>query len=354
MSNLFFTIIASLSFFISCKSPETELNYEVPTFPTEKVANVQKLNKNTIFSSPSHLFKWQDYLIIQSRSVDNNNVFQLIYTRTGEHITGFGFIGRGDGELLDFMTPFMDSKKSRICAVDNTGKLVSFNLNTVIKDDNTTHIEESYKMVSHLSASQLFAVGNNLLHPAGLKDDCGRLFTTNRFGLDTVYLTNMYPSKLPIIKGDSSSKFYFRYNSHYAIKPDGSKLCAISGNGMILEIWDMKNTPVKHSALRYFYEPKMNSYVANNPKVESIRGAYCIAATDRYIYCGYYDVDSRNEYACPKLAVFDWDGDEVNCYTFEKDIFGRFTVDENDMRVYCWIHTIDGDGYLGYFDLNLP
>ena len=79
-------------------------------------------------------------------------------------------------------------------------------------------------------------------------------------------------------------------------------------------------------------------------------GAMGSVATDNYIYTQYSTSTKLSEIVW-NIGVFDWQGREVCCYTFEDNI-QSFTVTSDDKRAYCWVQNADGEEFLGYFDLK--
>lgn len=330
----------------ACSSPQIDIDYSVPNFPKEHAVEIQKLGQEElVYGSPYSVTLYEDNIILQSRNVDNKNVFQVVSAKDGKHKTAFGYTGRGENELTDYVMPMYDANLKRICAIDNNGKFIAFDLKKAMEGDPKC-VCMSHKMPKYPTTSQVLVWGDRLIHAEGKP----RLFSTNIEGRDTIVLYDSFPKAG--IDDDTDRSMYFNYQSHAAIRPDGKKMCNITGEGMIMEIWDLSERGAEQRALRYFFKPQMKSFKTNTPMDNAIRGAYYVYATDKYIYCGYYDQPwNDNNPPRAKLAVFYWNGKEVSQYIVN-DRLSRFAVTPDDMRVYCWTRTASGDSYLGYFDLK--
>ena len=337
---------------LASKNSQNDTSYSAPQFKQQVVAEVKHLNDNLIIGSVYTLHIFGDNLIMQARSIDNNNEFQAISLSTGEHLAGFGTRGRAQNELSDYMITLRDGKKGLLSAIDNSGKFLSFDISAAVTGKSNC-VTMAHKMPHYPTAIQAHHFGERILHTEGSSKTRTRIFTTDIYGRDTVVLEREHPFVSAELEADTLSKgMYFKYNSRFAAKPDGSKICNITGNGMIMEIWSVRGESATKSVTRYFYEPKMKSYVYNDVADECIRGAYAVAATDKYIYCGYYDTRDDDDSGKPKLGVFDWSGKAICSYSIEGGMLTRFTVADDNSRVYAWFWGNDGEEYLGYFDLK--
>lgn len=350
MNKLIVSLIICVSM-ISCSQSVT-IDYNPPQFRNQVVSEVKHLNDSLIVGSPYSLHIFGEHLIMQSKSIDNKNVFQVISLATGEHLLGFGTLGRSQNELGDYMITMRDGKRNLLSAIDNSGKFLAFDISKAVSGESNC-VAMAHKMPHYPTATQAYHFGERILHTEGSTKTRTRIFTTDIYGRDTVVLEREHPFVSAELEADTLSKgMYFKYNSRFAAKPDGSKICNITGNGMIMEIWNVRGESATKSVTRYFYEPKMKSYVYNNVADECIRGAYAVAATDKYIYCGYYDTRDDDDSGKPKLGVFDWSGKAICSYSIEGASLTRFAVSDDDKRVYAWFWGDDGENYLGYIDLE--
>ena len=344
-------ILAAVTALVACKSAPRDMSYSAPQFMRQAVAEVKHFNDSLILGSVYTLHIFGENLIVQARSIDNKNVFQVISLTTGKHLAGFGTRGRAQNELSDYMITLRDGKRNLLSAIDNSGKFLSFDISAATADKSNC-VAMAHKMPHYPTASQAHYLGDRILHTEGARRNA-RIFTTDIYGRDTVVLEREQPFVSAELEADTlGKKMYFKYNSHFAAKPDGSKFCNITGNGMIMEIWRVKGESVTKSTTHRFFSPKLKSYVYNDVADECIRGAYAVAATDQYIYCGYYDTRNDDDAATPKLGVFDWNGNPVCSYSIEGGTMTRFAVMDDDSRVYAWFWGNNGEEYLGYFDLK--
>ena len=336
----------------ACRKQEMRADYAAPNFRTEQVVEVKHLNDSLIVGSPYSLHIFGEHLIMQSKSIDNKNVFQVISLATGQPTTSFGTVGRAANELSDYMITMRDGKRNLLSAIDNSGKFLAFDISKAVSGESNC-VAMAHKMPHYPTATQAHHFGERILHTEGSTKTRMRIFTTDIYGRDTVVLEREHPFVSAELEADTLGKgMYFKYNSRFAAKPDGKKLCNITGHGMIMEIWNVRGESATKSVTRYFYEPKMKSYVYNDVADECIRGAYAVVATDKYIYCGYYDTRDDDDSGKPKLGVFDWSGKAICSYSIEGASMSRFAVSDDGKRVYSWFRSDEGEEYLGYFDLK--
>lgn len=345
-------IVIILVMMVSCQKEKLDIAYNPPVFKQEVFVEVMPLNENLIVGSPFSLHIFGEYLVMQSKSINNKNIFQAISLKTGKHLSGFGTQGRAKNELNDYMITIRDGKNGQLSAIDNAGKFLSFDISAAVAGESSC-VTMAHKMPHYPTATQAHTFNGRILHTEGSAKNHTRIFTTDIYGYDTVVLVRELPFVSVELEADTLGKsMYFKYNSRFAAKPDGHKICNITGNGMIMEIWDVKGECATKSVTHYFFEPKIKSYLYNDVDDECIRGTYAVAATDKYIYCGYYDTRNDDDAARPKLGVFDWNGNAVCSYSIKSGILTRFAVTDDDRRVYAWFWGDNDEEFLGYFDLK--
>ena len=162
---------------------------------------------------------------------------------------------------------------------------------------------------------EIHSVGNNLLHTENGRK-IPRFVITNRECTDTLCFNDQYtPTKTSIDERQIDIEDYYFYNSAFGVRPDGTRGVNVTGNGMLMEIYDMQNNKMRSIALRRFHRPKMGDNMRDGTN-ECVRGGWCIYVTNNYIYVAYHDQtrETDSKYLKTSIAVFDWNGKEVARY----------------------------------------
>ena len=334
------TLVVSAAAIVGVKAyNHSQLSDLAPKFPKEKTVNISSIGVELVLDSPNSMFYVDDCVIMQSTSANNKNVYQVISVNEGKHIGGFGFNGRGPNELENYFCSDINLKKREMYCISTMGKFQIIDLDKALKADPTC-VKQTYKMPKHIRGMEMFSVGDNLLIGEANRY-FGRQSIISMDGKDTLVRYNTYPSVSPRIDEDENNQIaYFSYGRNYARNPNGTKMVNIVRPGMIMEVFSISQSEIKHDVIRHFYEPKEGA----------IRGCTNVYATNKYVYITYFDTkDTKNHN--PYLAVFDWRGREV-CRYITNDYISDFVVTHDDKRAYCWTQNADGEEYLGYFDLK--
>ncbi len=334
-------ILCSLFILEACSS-KVDLEYDEPIFSKEKALKVTVLNNDILTGNAYSLMLYDTLAIAVAKGVDQSSM-QMFALKDGTHIGGFAFCGRGDTELTNYHMYDIEDN-GLLVAMDTNGKVVEFNLKKIINGDE----QYANKRVAFpkLSGYKMRSIDDVYVFMQGRP----RLCVIDKISKDTLLKYNEYPYVTEQINKDAGSlRKYFAYSSKYATNSDASKICTVSRNGMIMEILSIKNNIVTSERVRKFYYPKLKSPTRGTD--DCIRGAFAVEATNKYIYLLYHDTPCLDMDNNPKLGIFNWNGDEVACYTFDKKVF-RLAVTENDKRAYCWGRDSLSNDFFGYFDLK--
>ena len=332
----------------NAQSAKGDGDYSAPKFSSIQPKTLIHLNDDLIMRMTNHIMLYDSVIIFPAKSVDNNNVFQVLSAKDGHLVTSFAHLGRSAEELSDYTRQSVDAKRGLLYALDNSNKYVVIDLKRVLRGETSIVIDSGrhkgeFPMAGaiHWRDGKLFQLGG---YPAS------RIFVTNE-KCDTLVRYNALPSLTATIDRDEKlHKRYFVYNSHYAVRPDGRKIANVTTNGMLLEILNVAYSAISHAKTKYLYEPKLEN--SNMGKPDCVFGASHICATDDYIYVLYYDTTIEElSNAKPKIGVFDWQGNEVRCYELN-DMVATFAISDDEKRAYCWAYDSEGEEYFGYFDLK--
>ena len=334
---------------ISCiENKDNTVVYNEPYYPIVKQSVITPLNQNLIMRPTNMMQLFGKYIVLPARSIDNDNVFQLLSTDDGKHICGFARLGRAKNELSDYLRYCIDHSSEILYSIDNSNKIVGFDLNAIINGNANHTIMAKQFDKSHPTSLQIQISNDNIIQTSGTLNS--RIFITNIEG-DTLLKYDNIPhiSNNAIFDNNFNNRFMAQY-AHYTVKPDLQKIANATNNGMLLEILSVSNKNIEKHNIRYFYEPQMESL--RKAKDECIFGTTQIQSTDKYIYILYYDSPMKTvENSTPIVGVFDWDGNEVACYNLNNQVIS-FVVTPDDTRIYCWAYNSEGEGYLGFLDLN--
>lgn len=337
------TILVTLS---ACSKITDSISYSAPNFPNSSIANVRILNDQILLNRPWNMWIIDSVVILNTQNVDNMRQFQCFSVNNGTLINSFGYIGRGDNELVDYNRCSINPNEKKLCAIDKTGKKLEVDLQTI--SDGVQPIMKVSKMAGMPSALHLCQLKDKILFMGHINP---RLAITNLSGTDTLSSYNDFPHITTEIDNDTSAKAYYYFqSSSYALNHNRSKLCHTTRNGMILEIFEinhMNNITLKKT--RYFYPTKMKNMI--KAADDCVKGFIQTRATDKYIYALYDDTERKEQGTFPKLGVFNWNGEEIWQYQLDAKVLD-FAIAEDDSYACCWAQNLDGEEYLGYFDLK--
>ena len=344
-SNMKDAVCVILLFLCAC-SPKEQNSYEytAPEFKKTYKAEIVPLNKDIMIGDVLQMYKSDDKLILQAKNIENKNEFQVFSEINGEFLGAFGFVGRGDKELSFYFLNALSIDEKSMISVDNNCKMMNFDL-TKATEPNNACAGDAFFVGNKNRSSQLHCLSDGSLLHIGSP----RIFITDPTMFDTIARYNEYPRVTEVIDANSSIKNgYFGMNTHSAVNTSRTKLATVTHYGMLLEIFDLNKDAITPTQICRFYEPRMASRIAKEE--DCVVGAMGIVATDNYIYTQYSTSTKLSEIVW-NIGVFDWQGREVCCYTFEDNI-QTFTVTSDDKRAYCWVQNADGEEFLGYFDLK--
>lgn len=344
-----FSVLATLVA-TACSGPRQSdsLEYEPPHFKAEHKADIVALNKDILLGNVAEMFLCDSVAVLYARNRDNDNSMQVVSVRTGEFVRGFANSGRGEGELMTFHRAAISPDGRKMYAIDHNSKLVSFDLGKVFSGERQYVDRSEYFGGRNTTMSLQCLADNTFLHIEGWPD---RHFTTDSYFADTLVRYKGYPviSKAMAESPDTlMTEMYFKNHLKAAVKPDRSKFVETAYYGFIMQIFDLGTDAMKPSATCRFYEPKMKNYIACTD--DCIAGPVDIATSDNYIYV-VYAVEPEMSAESLRMGVFDWNGNAVECYRFDRTV-SQIAVTPDDKRVYCWVQDRDGEEYLGYIDLT--
>ncbi len=338
-------LIVLLAVLTACSKIDNTIIYSAPNFKKNLEASVRILNNKALLNTPWNMWVVDSVVILNTQSAENNGQFQLFSAIDGTEIGNFGFKGRGENELTNYLRCAVNVREKSLCAIDIKSKL-EVDLRT-IASGSQPKMKKS-KMAGGISALHIYHWGDKLLSMGHIDP---RIALTNGSASDTLSSYNDYPHITKEIDENATAKLYYSIqSSSYAVAPDGSKICHTTRNGMIMEIFDVnKAGQISLRHIRYFFPTKMkNSMSGAN---DCMMGVIQTRATDKYIYALYKDTTIADTKSLPKLGVFNWKGDEVCQYQLDVEVVD-FAITEDGSRVCCWAKNADGEEYLGYFDLK--
>ncbi len=339
-------IISPLLLITACAASDAG-DCSAPNFEREYAVDIHPLKNDLMLDRPMYIVPCDSIAILYCRSADNDNLFHAISTADGKHITSFAYMGRGADEFMGCRCLTTDRDKGIMYAMDSNLKILGIDLRQALAGQ-TRFVVERYDFQVARSARNIFYVDGRML--------CSG---TPRYLVATIAegpITEpaITYDEYPLINGlpdGEQVRDYFYYNSESAASPDGKRFFNVTGNGMLLEIFSLTDKGIRSEKLRRFYPTRLKNI--NTGTDDCIFGAINAQATDSRIYvlyidstCGEYDYRTTRS----KIAVLDWNGDEVAQYTFN-DLVIRFAVTPDDRRIYCWYANSDSEEYLGYFDL---
>ena len=343
-------ILGSISI-LSCNNI-IDTDYLAPDFPITKGISFTILNNDLPASWPqSNIILCDSVMFVNAECIENQNVFHIFRLKDGKYIRGFANWGRAANELNDYRRIALTDGGKILHAMDNNNRSIDIDLTKAIAGE-TSYVVKSYKLPRSPISREIHSVGNNLLHTENGRE-IPRFVITNRECTDTLCFNDQYtPTKTSIDERQIDIEDYYFYNSAFGVRPDGTRGVNVTGNGMLMEIYDMQNNKMRSIALRRFHRPKMGDNMRDGTN-ECVRGGWCIYVTNNYIYVAYHDQtrETDNKYLKTSIAVFDWNGKEVARYKSDTFIMS-FAVTPDDKRAYCWTVRLDGEEALCYFDLK--
>ncbi|MCM1532978.1 MAG: TolB-like 6-bladed beta-propeller domain-containing protein [Ruminococcus flavefaciens] len=339
-------IISPLLLMTACAAPDAG-EYAAPAFEHEHTIEIHPITHDLLIDWPRYTVQCDSMMVLNCRNVDNDNLFHAISLADGSIATSFVYIGRGPDELMGCYCLTADADNGIMYAMDSNQKILGIDLRQALSGDKQ-FVAERYDFPDARSAKSAHYVGGRLLCEGTPRYFIGEM-TGGRIDKPAVTYDEYPP--MSGFSDDEQLRDYFYYNSESAAAPDGKRFFNVTRNGMLLEIFSLTDEGIRSDKLRRFYPTRMKK--VNTGTDDCIFGACEAQATDSRIYvlyidstCGEYDYNTT----CPKIAVFDWSGNEVAQYSFSDRVV-RFVVTPDDKRVYCWALIEDEDGYLGYFDL---
>lgn len=322
-----------------------DTDYAMPNFERTYTAEVKTIKSGYLYEPILAMYLWKDYLIVKAKSAENKFEFQVLSKNDGSQITGFGFIGRGDNELTLFNNIGFNPQSGYISAIDFNGKFALYNVDKIINSKNPNP-EKCYNMPT-FPKGKVRELNGGLIHLESIP----RIFMTDMTGQDTICVIRNVPSVSPEIDKDTiDHQMYYVHSSNWASRPDGKKLCNVTRNGMIMEIYDIDGRSITPIVLRYFFKPEMSHCRSGRAEDNCVWGTTKVSTTNKYIYCHYSD-STRDVESNDYVAVFDWNGREKCRYKLPKRTYD-FVVTPDDKRCYIWSHDVNGEENLGYFDMN--
>lgn len=332
---LYFIIVTM----ISCSKKEIP-SYENLQFDNIVKRNLTIIKNNFIFNSFVYMEIVDSLLIIKSETNDNNMRFHVFNKKDGVHINSFGTVGRAKGELLEPFSLISRHDKNIYAAGINQKKIVTYAIPNLSNhpDDYTTELTLPFVINSVFI---LYLKDNTYLFAYNFND---RYAILNE-GKDTISTYANYPTtSKQDLDVESARNNYFALNSFISLKPDKSKFVNVTRNGLILEIFNIRNNRIQPQTIKYFYEPKYN--IENGDIGDCVKGAGGLACTDDFIYIIFRDTKNS---LTNKIAVFDWQGNAIKQYILDYPIV-NLSIDEEDNKMYVATY-IDGDFLIAHFNL---
>lgn len=313
----------------SCQQKSATIEYRLPEF-NEVVTRPLTSVGDTLDDLPSYLEVVGDYIVMQHRSLSNEQLFHVYNRHTGEYVRSFGQQGRAAEELLlPVNYAFSDTAGTAIVAGTlNDNKLLTFRLDSLADNRVSVH---SRKLAEPMSFIHFFRLGAD--HYLGAY---GRFrFTLYDARLNPVDTCDYYSETWKGAEPEAMKDYYF-YASACEAKPDGTKFMNFTIAGPILEIFDVKDNRIEPAVTRYFAKPVYKE--SGIPEWDkNVSGARSSCPTDAYIYALWNGTEEEHA-KVDKVSVFDWEGRPVKQYVLGENLL-RLVIKEEL-----------GKGYVVYVD----
>ena len=104
----------------NAQSAKGDGDYSAPKFSSIQPKTLIHLNDDLIMRMTNHIMLYDSVIIFPAKSVDNNNVFQVLSAKDGHLVTSFAHLGRSAEELSDYTRQSVDAKRGLLYALYNS------------------------------------------------------------------------------------------------------------------------------------------------------------------------------------------------------------------------------------------
>lgn len=316
----FFLIIITMTVFTGCNGTQT---FSAPVFESTADAKVMVLSAPNEVLPLSLWLNASDSLLTVAGELDGKG-FHTYDRKTGKAIGHYVNIGQGPDDMIYSGRFFQDNEgvtaqdmaTQAIKRYDKKWKCLS----TEVPDFSKMG-KYSPRDVRPMPDGKVFIevfVDNYM--PLGLQIKDG-----DRYG-------NVY-TDLPVIVDDPMTGKPV-YDRKINFSPDTRKMVAASGEGLILEIFDIENLEINPRALQLYYpfelERKANGIAY---KESNIKGIEAITSTNNRIVAVYNESCDRDAYN--DISVWDWEGRSLRRYHTDKILLAIALSPDNPDEIYA-------------------
>jgi hypothetical protein len=326
-------LLIGTGMFISCnRHKETSV---VTFFPkTGKFeAKIKKLPVAILL--PRAMIISGDKLFIYKEKEEN--LFEVFYLPDCEYLCGAGRRGQGPDDFLHLDTRSFQATENGFKVIEpGTGRL-----KTVVFENNQLSILQSEKIFSNPSNNGFYPLADSIYLVLG---NVGEQNEYNLYNKKTGELlpAGNYPQWT---SGEvDPMQLIFTYIKNCTVSPDGKKFAAFYGRFKRLRIYNSA------ADLLQDVEVDIEPYKSNKNQDASNQGEYYIGQPQtigNYIYalCSNSFENSQETSDACELQVWDWDGNPVACYRFDRQV-SLIAISEKHKKIYAINRLIEDEFYI--------
>ena len=335
-NSIYFSLLLLL--FSCSKTDKLKSTYE--SFPNSKSLKGTVVNFNESFFLPQFISYIDNRLVI----LDNwkNKAIHIFDLNTQKRLGSGGIIGSSSGEVLSAWTITNIDNKSFWVYDLTQGKLVNFNIDSVIKSTDY-HPTKQIKFSTDSMHCYFPILLNDSLIVSPSYSKNGRIAYLNKNG-KLIKSIGAYP--LDLFKGGANRINSQAYQSAITSNPSQNKIALAARYADQIDVFKSSGEELFTiiGPDRFIPEYKLTT-VFNNPVVQfspkSRFGYLYMQSTDKYIYA-LYSGRSRKDFPGKanfgqSIHVFDWDGNPIKEYKLDQDIFA-FAINEKENTLYAIQH----------------
>lgn len=349
----FFVLIFSL-FLCSCGGESSPPKYErgINDIISEHL-DPTKLNDTFLFFWPKDIFIVDSILIIHD-SNNRDTGLHIFNKNSGEYYCSFCKRGIGPGEFVEINSAsYCPDTESLVIYDPNQKKISSHNIRNILNsitptfEEYSIHQSPNYiKQAIPLTQSSFIMKGNTDKMRYGFWNSENKEFSR---------LYTKYPA---LTKDDETNWSITDYFVKTGLNKEQTKLVTGTYIGGILEVFDVSDSGLNLSCIRFFDEPIYDYASGAVPrwvitKPETIIGFQDINLCNNKIYGLYWGVKieemERNK---PRIVVFDLEGKPERQFTFN-DIIDSFAID-SDGSIYAVALDANGEYSLNKYEIRTP
>lgn len=315
----------------SCKNDKNTTNFETLAITaTPKPIQGESLAFDALVL-PTKMVYQEPYLFLgDSRATKRIHVIDI---PNKTYVANIGTAGKGPGELLSLSC--LDIYDDKLWGYDITiSKLVSFHLDSVASPTYTHDSEIYFQGRANQNFNPNWIADTNTIVSTTFSESENRLMFTNT---DGTVVEEKFPMFAPPSSTIPQTIHNISYQGTLTVKPDQSKVAAVSRYADLLEIFDLKSNTGKriktHTNFSPIYKVVNVDGNATMGQGEDTRfGHIYIAASDAKIYT-LYSGRTRGEGKAnfaEVVCVFDWNGNFITSYQLENRAIAIEVKDDNE------------------------